>query len=92
MSMKKPQGQKTLADADITTNRPGRRAVLGMLAAGSAVAMVPGQAQAQDADNGNWTDAGSCPRGSGGVYTGYTDSDNGAWTDAGGYGRGSPYC
>ncbi len=85
-------GQKTLTDADITTTRPARRAFLGMMAAGGAVAMAATPAAAADIDNGNWTDSGSCPRGTGGTYTGYTDSDNGNRTDRGGYGRGAPYC
>lgn len=88
----KTDKRKTLSDSDITTSRPARRAVLGLLAAGGIVALTPGEAQAADIDNGTWTDAGSCPRGGGGGYTGYTDSDNGRITDAGGYGRGRPYC
>ena len=62
------------------------------MAAGGVVALTPTAAQASDVDNGNWTDSGSCPRGGGGAYTGYTDSDNGRITDRGGYGRGAPYC
>ncbi len=87
--------KKTLSDADMSTARPARRAFLGLMAAGgagAAVALTPTNAQAADIDNGSWTDNGACPRGSGGVYTGYTDSDNGNLTDAGGYGRGAPYC
>ncbi|MGR3639637.1 hypothetical protein [Alterinioella nitratireducens] len=91
--MRKPdKPRKTLSDSDITTSRPARRAVLGLLAAGGIVALTPGQAQAADIDNGTWTDAGSCPRGGGGGYTGVSDEDNGRITDAGGYGRGRPYC
>ncbi len=92
MTQKPTDTRKTLSDADITTSRPARRAVLGLLAAGGFVAATPSQAQAADVDNGRWTDSGSCPRGGGGGYTGYTDSDNGRITDAGGYGRGRPYC
>jgi hypothetical protein len=92
MSKKDKTGQKTLTDSDISTARPARRAVLGLMAAGGVVALTPSTAQASDVDNGNWTDSGSCPRGGGGAYTGYTDSDNGRITDRGGYGRGAPYC
>ena len=94
MSKDPTKGKKTLTDTDITTSRPARRAFLGLMAAGGAgaIALSPTTAQAADIDNGNWTDNGACPRGSGGVYTGYTDSDNGNLTDAGGYGRGAPYC
>jgi len=88
----KRETRKTLSDSDITTSRPARRAVLGLIVGGGAMAATAGQAQAADIDNGNWTDAGSCPRGGGGGYTGYTDSDNGRITDRGGYGRGRPYC
>ncbi|WP_071674402.1 hypothetical protein [Nioella nitratireducens] len=87
--------QKSLTDADISTARPARRAFLGLMAAGGGaaiVALTPTNAQAADIDNGSWTDNGACPRGSGGVYSGYTDSDNGNLTDAAGYGRGAPYC
>lgn len=84
--------QKTLIDADISTARPARRAVLGLMAAGGVVALTPTTAQASDIDNGIWTDRGSCPRGGSGSYTGYTDSDNGSITDRGGFGRGAPYC
>ncbi len=86
---------KTLVDSDITTDRRG---FLGLMTVGGAIgataALTGGQAQAQaaDLDNGYWTDLGSCPRGPGGVYSGYTDSDDGAWTDSSGYGRGAPYC
>lgn len=85
---------KTLKDADIITKRSlGRRAFLGIMAAGSATAVLaPTQVAASDVDNGSWTDSGSCPRGRGGVYTGYTDFDDGAITDSGDYGRGAPYC
>lgn len=91
---RKSDRARTLSDSDITTSRPARRAVLGLIAGGGAMAVTAtaGQAQAADIDNGNWTDAGSCPRGGGGGYTGYTDSDNGNITDRGGYGRGRPYC
>ena len=88
----KRETRKTLSDSDITTSRPARWAVLGLIAGGGAMVATAGQAQAADIDNGNWTDAGSCPRGGGGGYTGYTDSDNGRITDRGGYGRGRPYC
>lgn len=92
MSKKEITGQKTLTDDDISTARPARRNVLGLMAVGGVVALVPTTAQASDVDNGTWTDSGSCPRGGGGVYTGYTDRDNGNITDYGGYGRGAPYC
>ena len=92
MSKTEKTGQKTLTDSEISTARPARRAVLGLMAAGGVVAMTPTTAHASDADNGSWTDRGSCPRGGGGAYTGYTDSDNGAITGRGGYGRGAPYC
>ncbi|MBO6675790.1 MAG: hypothetical protein JJ908_12010 [Rhizobiales bacterium] len=89
---KKPA--RTLGEDDITTKRHlGRRAFLGIMAAGSVGAVLtPTQAAAADVDNGTWTDSGSCPRGGGGAYTNLTDSDNGNITDAAGYGRGAPYC
>ncbi|MEM1274232.1 MAG: hypothetical protein AAGF88_10470 [Pseudomonadota bacterium] len=86
---------KKLVDTDISTVRkPARRHLLGLMAAGGAavVAGTPGAAQGADADSGAWADQSSCPRGSGGEYTGSTDADNGAVVDAGGYGRGEPYC
>lgn len=97
---KNTEGTMSLRDDEMTSERrTGRRSVLGLLAAGGAVAAGANvmttdaaQAQAADVDNGQWTDSGSCPRGYGGAYTGMTDSDNGAITDAGGYGRGAPYC
>ncbi len=93
---KKRDFSKTLTDDEITTSRPtGRRGFLGLMALGGAavtVAATTEPAQAADVDNGQWTDAGSCPRGGGGIYTGVTDADNGAITDQGGYGRGAPYC
>lgn len=92
MSKNEKTGQKTLTDSDISTARPARRAVLGLLAAGGVVALTPSTAQASDVDNGTWTDRGSCPRGGSRAYSGYTDSDNGAITDRAGYGRGAPYC
>ncbi len=92
MTKSSKDGQKTLTDSDITTSRPARRTVLGLMAAGGAATLAPTQAQAADVDNGLWTDLGACPRGNGGIYTGYTDSDNGRVTDAAGYGRGAPYC
>ena len=91
--------RRSLTDTEIKTQaRYGRRSMLGMLgvgAAGSAMVLASGtgnQAQAVDIDNGVWTDRGSCPRGSGGIWTGITDADNGNLTDPGGYGRGAPYC
>ncbi len=94
--MSSDKKQKTLTDAEISTDRPkGRRGFLGLVAAGGAagaVATIPTAAAAADIDNGTWTDAGSCPRGSGGVATGATDADNGSITDAAGWGRGAPYC
>jgi len=96
---KKVEGTTSLRDDEMTSQRrTGRRSVLGLLAAGGAVAGAnimtsdAAHAQAADVDNGNWTDSGSCPRGYGGIYTAMTDSDNGAITDDGGYGRGAPYC
>jgi hypothetical protein len=85
---------KTLSETDITTKRHlGRRTFLGLMAAGSVGAtLIPTQVAAADVDNGNLTDSGSCPRGSGGVWTGVTDSDNGNITDRSDYGRGVPYC
>lgn len=87
---------KTLHETEIATVRSrGRRGFLGLMAVGGAgvtVMATANRAQAADADNGTWTDNGSCPRGNGGVYSGITDSDNGAITDSGGYGRGAPYC
>lgn len=92
MKTKKKRSRRTLTDADITSQRPARRAFLGLMVASGAVAAMPTTAQAADVDNGNWTDSGSCPRGNPGGYTGYTDHDNGRITDRGGYGRGQPYC
>lgn len=83
---------KQLRDGDITTRHPARRTVLGLVAASGVAALVPGAAQAQDNDNGNWADVGDCPRGEGGLYTAYTDADDGNWTDDPGYGRGAPRC
>ncbi|GAB5447009.1 hypothetical protein [Gymnodinialimonas sp.] len=89
--------KKTLTDADITTDHPtNRRTVLGVMgAAGVGAALIPTGAEAQgtDSDNGSWTDAAGCGRGSGGYSTGITDADNGSLgTDAPGRGRGAPYC
>lgn len=76
---------KKLDASDIITKRSvGRRTVLGILAAGTAGAVLaPGQASASDTDNGSWTDSGSCPRGYG---TGNTDADGGNYADAAGFG------
>ncbi|MEM9317693.1 MAG: hypothetical protein AAGA70_01655 [Pseudomonadota bacterium] len=94
--MDKPKAKTTLRDSDIATRiHPARRRVLGLMTLGGAAAIAggPGFAQQEsDSDNGTWTDAGSCPRGEGGEYTGVTDSDTGSLTDSGGYGRGEPYC
>ncbi|AHM03288.1 Twin-arginine translocation pathway signal [Roseibacterium elongatum DSM 19469] len=95
--------KKTLTDDQITTDhqpqKTDRRGFLGLMAAGGAAAgtatLTGGSAHAQviDSDNGAWRDRGGCGRGSGGVYTGYTDADNGSGgTDRPGYGRGAPYC
>ena len=103
MSSDDKKSKTTLSDSDITTDRSkadtGRREFLGMVAVGGAAAgaaaLTGQQAQAQgtDSDNGSWTDAAGCGRGSGGIYTGVTDADDGSLgTDAGGYGRGAPYC
>lgn len=94
MDTKKSNRLAPLRDDQIVTKRSvGRRGFLGLLTAGSVgIVLAPKEAAATDVDNGNWTDSGSCPRGGGGVYTGYTDSDNGNITDASGYGRGAPYC
>lgn len=88
---------KSLTDSEISTDRPtGRRTFLGVMgAAGVGAALVPTGASAQgtDSDNGSWTDAAGCGRGSGGFSTGATDADNGSLgTDAPGAGRGAPYC
>lgn len=90
--------KKTLKDDEICTAQCERRRMLGLIGLGAAATgamAVSGQqayAQGADIDNGSWTDSGSCPRGSGGAYTGVTDADDGALVDAGGYGRGAPYC
>ncbi|WP_224816822.1 twin-arginine translocation signal domain-containing protein [Hasllibacter sp. MH4015] len=96
--------KKTLTDTDISTDRAkaqtsGRRGFMGLMAAGgvagAAATLTPREASAQgtDSDNGAWTDAGGCGRGSGGVSTGLVDADNGSGgTDAPGFGRGAPYC
>lgn len=94
-SHKTSKGGKPLNENDIVSKRSnlGRRAFMGVMAAGTAGAVLaPTQAAASDVDNGAWTDSGSCPRGGGGVWTGVTDQDNGAITDSGDYGRGAPYC
>jgi len=81
-----------------TVQRPERRRMLGLLGLGgvalgaSTLAGEQAFAQGSDADDGSLADAGSCPRGTGGTYTGVTDTDNGTLTDIGGYGRGEPYC
>lgn len=89
--------KKTLTDADITTDRPtGRRRFLGAMgAAGVGAALIPSHAKANetDGDNGEWTDTASCPRGSGGNETGFTDQDGGSLlSDLPGSGRGAPFC
>lgn len=76
--------KKLDADDIITKRSVGRRAVLGIMAAGTVGAvMAPGQAAAADSDNGTWTDSGACPRGHG---TGVTDRDSGNTADPGGWG------
>lgn len=97
--MSENKTKKSLTDAEITTDRTtgvaGRRGFMGLVgAAGAGAALVPTGASAQgtDVDNGNWTDAGGCGRGTGGYSTGATDADNGNISDVGGYGRGAPYC
>jgi len=99
MSSDDKKSPKRLTDSDIKTEQQtGRRGFLGMMAVGGAAGATaaltgnPASAQSTDVDNGNWTDAGGCGRGGGGLYTGMTDADNGNITDAGGYGRGAPYC
>ena len=86
--------RSSLRDDDIVTKRAaGRRRVLGLMAVGSVgAALVPGRAAAADADNGAWTDVGSCPRGTGGTRTGVTDADTGNIDDRPGFGRGRPRC
>lgn len=76
---------KKLDASEIITKRSiGRRAVLGIMAAGTAGAVLaPGQAAASDVDDGSWTDNGGCPRGYG---TGETDADGGNNADAAGFG------
>lgn len=76
---------KKLDASEIITKRSiGRRAVLGIMAAGTAGAVLaPGQAAASDVDDGSWTDNGGCPRGYG---TGETDADGGNNADPAGYG------
>ncbi len=98
--MSENKTKMTLTDAEIFTDRTktatGRRGFMGLMgAAGVGAAFVPTSANAQvtDSDNGSWTDAARCGRGSGGYATGFTDADNGSGgTDAAGYGRGAPYC
>ena len=82
--MSEKKERRSLTDGEIkTTDKVGRRSLLGMLgvgAAGTAMLAASGtmnQAHAADIDNGTWTDSGSCPRGSGGIWTGLTDADNG---------------
>ncbi len=79
--------KKSLSESDITTKRSGlgRRAFLGVMAAGSvgATTLTPSPTAAADIDNGSWTDNASCPR----LYqAGLTDSDGGAYADSVGYG------
>lgn len=85
MADDKGKTPKKLDASEIITKRSvGRRTVLGILAAGTAGAvMAPGQAAASDTDNGYWTDAGSCPRGYG---SGFTDADSGNLADPAGWG------
>jgi cyanophycinase-like exopeptidase len=96
MSSYDKKARTTLTDGDIKTERKtGRRGFLGLVAAGGAAGatmMAATPAAAADNDLGNWTDAVSCPRGLGGVYTGVTDADSGSQYDDPGYGRGLPYC
>ncbi|CAN0583921.1 unnamed protein product, partial [Ectocarpus sp. 12 AP-2014] len=77
----------TLLESDITTKRGvGRRAFLGIMAAGSAGAVLaPTQAAAADADGRPWQDAGGCPRGP--IQQGATDNDLGTGSDPAGGGR-----
>lgn len=87
--------RQSLKDDDIQVTRTsGRRAVLGMLAAGGTVMglAAPAVAQATDGDTGAWNDSPGCGRGQGGARTGLTDADNGRISDASGRGRGAPRC
>lgn len=90
MTKKKNNGVKTLHETDITTKRPlGRRAFLGLMAAGSVGAtLAPGNVAAADVDNGTWADAGSCPRLRPG---GLTDADSGSSADPAGRGTYTGY-
>ncbi len=85
MDKKPAKSLKTLSETDIVTKRSlGRRAFLGVMAAGTVgAALAPTQVAASDTDSGNWADAGSCPRGYG---TGMTDADGGNFADAAGWG------
>lgn len=85
MTDKTGKAPKKLDSSEIITKRSiGRRTVLGIMAAGTAGAVLaPGQAAASDVDDGTWTDDGGCPRGYG---TGFTDNDSGNFADAAGFG------
>lgn len=81
---------KTLDESEITTKRSiGRRTFLGIMAAGSVGAtLAPTSVAAADADNGSWTDSGSCPR----VRpAGMTDADGGSNADPAGRGTATGY-
>jgi hypothetical protein len=87
MADKTKKKTDTLVESDITTKRGvGRRAFLGIMAAGSAGAVLsPTQAAAADADGRPWQDAGGCPRGP--IQQGATDNDLGTGSDPAGGGR-----
>jgi len=89
--------KKTLSDCDICrTQAKTRRQFFQTMAIGGAAAVTAGvaasPAHAGDIDNGVWIDKGSCPRGAGGVWTGFTDVDSGAISDDADFGRGDRLC
>ena len=90
MSQKASRKLKTLDESDIITKRSvGRRAFLGIMAAGSVgAALAPTSVAAADIDSGTWTDAGSCPRVR---AAGLTDADSGGSADPAGRGTYTGY-
>ncbi len=90
MKKKVSKKLKTLDESEITTKRNvGRRAFLGIMAAGSVGAtLAPTSVAAADVDNGTWTDSGSCPRVR---AAGLTDADGGSSADPAGRGTYTGY-
>jgi hypothetical protein len=88
-SSKKEKGPRTLADEDVSTERPlvGRRSSLALLGAalvGASAVVAPSEAEAQ------CTDRDPSDRPGRGRGTGVTDRDSGRGADRAGCGRGGP--